>query len=45
MQAGGSVGSQASASEKFGWSSKPDNAQTRCGLTSTFGMATLSYFV
>ena len=35
MQAGGSVGSQASDSEKFNWSSKPDNAETRWGLTST----------
>jgi membrane protease YdiL (CAAX protease family) len=35
VQAGGSVDSQASDSEKFGCSFKPDNAQTRCGLTST----------
>jgi hypothetical protein len=38
VQAGGSVGSEASASEKFNWSSKPDNAQTRRGLTSTFSL-------
>jgi CYTH domain-containing protein len=35
MQAGGSAGSQASGSEKFNGSSKPDHAQTCCGLTST----------
>ena len=35
MQAGGSARSQASAGEKFNWSSKPDSDQTRCGLTST----------
>jgi hypothetical protein len=35
VQTGGEAGSQASASEKFNWSSKPDNAETRCGLPST----------